>query len=335
MSRLSMRPTPSRWETLETATRRCPACGGRLSCHYTNRRAVVTLDGPLGLRLKVRRCVNRSCARYHRAFRPEGEGALVLPQQEFGLDLIALVGRLRYTTRASVPEIHAELVRRGVVISERSVTNLLDRYDELVATAMTDPGRLRARLAEQGRAVLAIDGLQPQAGHEVLWVIRECLSGTVVLARALLSGTAVDLAPLLRQAAQAVGVPVTGVVSDGQRSIRAAVAKALPGVPHQLCHFHYLREAAHPIFEADRHAKKELKKRIRGIRPIERAVEGRQDAEADLVRGYCAAVRSALTEDGRAPLDAAGLKLKARLEAVADSLGRIDVKGGSTSRSGP
>jgi hypothetical protein len=222
-----------------------------------------------------------------------------------------------------------------VVISERSVTNLLDRYDELVATAMTDPGRLRARFAEQGRAVLAIDGLQPQVGHEVLWVIRECISGTVVLARALLSGTAVDLAPLLRQAADAVGVPVTGVVSDGQRSIRSAVAQALPGVPHQLCHFHYLREAAHPIFEADRHAKKELKKRIRGIRPIERAVEGRQDAEADLVRGYCAAVRSALTDDGRAPLDAGGLKLKARLEAVADSLGRLDVKGGSTSRSGP
>src|SRR5215204_4600693 len=75
-------------------------------------------------------------------------------------DLIALVGRLRYVTRASVPEIHAELVRRGVMISERSVTNLLDRYDELVATAMTDPGHLRARFADQGRVVLAIDGLQ-------------------------------------------------------------------------------------------------------------------------------------------------------------------------------
>jgi hypothetical protein len=326
MSRLSMRPSPSRWETLETATRCCPACGGRLSCHYTNRRAVVTMDGLLGLRLKVRRCVNRGCGRFHRAFRPEAEGAIVLPQQEFGLDLIALVGRLRYVTRASVPEIHAELVRRGVMISERSVTNLLDRYDELVATAMTDPGHLRARFADQGRVVLAIDGLQPEVGHEVLWVIRDCLSGTVVLARALLSSTAADLTPLLCQAAESVGVPVTGVVSDGQRSIRTAVAKALPGVPHQLCHFHYLREAAHPIFEADRHAKKELKKRIRGIRPIERAVEGRQDAEADLVHGYCAAVRSAVTDDGRAPLDPGGLKLKARLEAVADSLQRVDEK---------
>ena len=63
-------------------------------------------------------------------------------------------------------------------------------------------------------------------------------------------------------------MPITGVVSDGQESIRKAVAKALDGVPHQLCHFHYLREAAKPISEADRHAKKELKKRVRGIRPI-------------------------------------------------------------------
>src|SRR2546430_6175624 len=59
--------------------------------------------------------------------------------------------------------------------------------------------------------------------------------------------------------------------SDGQESIRNAVAQALPGVPHQLCHFHYLREAAKPVAEADRHAKKELKKRVRGVRPIERA----------------------------------------------------------------
>jgi hypothetical protein len=55
-------------------------CGGRLSCHYTNQRAVVTMDGLLGLRLK--RCVNRGCARFHRAFRPEAEGAIVLPQQD-------------------------------------------------------------------------------------------------------------------------------------------------------------------------------------------------------------------------------------------------------------
>ncbi len=150
----------------------------------------------------------------------------------------------------------------------------------------------------------------------------------MVLARALLSATAEDLEPLLREAAGAVGVPVAGVVSDGQRSLRLAIARALPGVPHQLCHFHYLREAAHAVYEADRHAKKELKKRVRGVRKIERAVEGRGDAGAERVRGYCAAVRSAVTDDGRPPLDARGLRLKGRLEAVSASLGRVAARGG-------
>ncbi len=176
--------------------------------------------------------------------------------------------------------------------------------------------------------ILALDGLQPDVGHEVLWVVRECLSGEVLLARSLPSSTGEDLAALLREVAARVGVPVAGVVSDGQHSVRRAVRLALPGVPHQLCQFHYLREAALPIFEADRHAEKELKKQVRGVRPIERSVEGRDDPEAEAVRGYCAAVRSAITDDGRPPLAASGLKLADRLEAVVASLDRVAEKGG-------
>jgi hypothetical protein len=123
------------------------------------------------------------------------------------------------------------------------------------------------------------------------------------------------------------------VVSDGQHSIRLAIAQVWPDVPHQLCHFHYLREAALPIFEADRHAKKELKKTVRGVRPIERTVEGRTDEAAQIVQGYCAAVRSALTDDGRPPLKAAGLRLHDRLKAVEASLGRIEEKAGACRRS--
>lgn len=98
-------------------------------------------------------------------------------------------------------------------------------------------------------------------------------------------------------------------------------------MPHQLCHFHYLREAAKPIYEADRHAKKELKKHIRGVRPIERTLEQRQDTKAEVIRGYCLAVRSALTDDGRPPLSASGLKLQERIAQIAASLARLAEKG--------
>src|SRR5205823_12817301 len=103
----------------------------------------------------------------------------------------------------------------------------------------------------------------------------------------------------------------------------------LPKVPHQQCHFHYLREAAKPIYEADRHAKKELKKRVRGVRPLERKAEKEQCEEATVLLDYCAAVRSALTDDGRPPLVASGLKLHERLEAIAASLDRVAAPAGA------
>src|SRR3954465_3925095 len=236
MARTAPRPRPGREEVLETAHRDCPACGGRLRYRYDNRHTVTTLAGLVRLRLRIRRCEDPGCARYRRPYRPEAEGALVLPQHEFGLDVIALVGALRYREHRSVPEIHRALRERGVAVCERTVTNLLDRYDELVATVVDEPRR--AALAAQGRVVLAIDGLQPDVGHEVLWAVRDCLSGQVLLARSLLSAAAADLAGPLREVVAAVGVPVAGVVSDGQHSVRRAVQEALPEVPHQLCQFH-------------------------------------------------------------------------------------------------
>ena len=327
MARRSARARPDRERVLWPVRRHCPACGARLRQRYDNGRTVATLTGLARLRLKIFRCENVTCPRHHQPYRPEGEGAIVLPQHEFGLDVIALVGALRHREHKSVPEIHRTLRARGLGIAERSVTNLLDRYDELLAVSLADDRRLQRLLAQQGRVILALDGLQPDVGHEVLWVLRDCLSGEVLLARSLLSATTTDLAALLQQVAANLGVPIAAVLSDGQHSIRRAVRQVLPGVPHQLCQFHYLREAALPIFEADRHAKTVLKKQVRGVRPIERAVEGREDPEAQALRGYCAAIRSALTDDGRPPLAASGLRLHDCLEAVAASLARVTQKG--------
>jgi hypothetical protein len=327
MARTAGKPEPDSSRRLTPHRRNCPACGRLMWADYDNRRTLVTLGGVVRLELKIRRCVNEGCERHHMPYRPESEGRWALPQHEFGLDVIAQVGILRYREHRSVPEIHRSLQDRGVSISQRSVTNLLHRYDELMALSVMDVRRLRRITGQQGRVILALDGLQPDVGHEVLWVLRDCLSGQVLLTASLLSARQTDLRELIERVRDSLEVPIAGVISDGQHSIRKAVAAALPGVPHQLCQFHYLREAARPIFEADRHAKKLLKKRVRGIRPIERAMEGRDDAQAHAIRGYCTAVRSAITDDGRPPLVASGLKLHDRLWAIDASLQRVAKKG--------
>ena len=327
MARTTPRPPPTATRTLQPLGRHCPLCGETMWAAYHNYRTITTLDNVLHLTLQIRRCLNRACPHFRRPYRPEAEGRLALPKHEFGLDVVAWVGTLRYAQHRSLPEIHQHLLHRGVTVAPRTVTHLLERYDELLTLALTDTARLQRITQAHGRVILALDGLQPDVGHEALWVLRDCLSGEVLLARSLLSATQADLAALLRTVRQTLQVPIVGIISDGQLSIRGAVAEVFSDVPHQLCHFHYLHEAAKPIYEADRHAKKELKKRVRGVRPLERCLEGRSDPEAAVVRGYCAAVRSALTDDGRPPLDASGLKLHDRLSAITASLERVEKRG--------
>src|SRR5579859_6099811 len=77
----------------------------------------------------------------------------------------------------------------------------------------------------------------------------------ILLARPLLSSTQGDLTALLKEIKELLEelvVPVKGILSDGEETIRSAVAFVFPDVPHQLCQFHSLKDAIDPLYEADR-----------------------------------------------------------------------------------
>jgi hypothetical protein len=128
----------------------CLTCGNTAHIAYHTQRTVTTLAGRYRLQIAVRRCNSPACPRYHQPYRPEAEGAWALPYGEYGLDVIALVGFLRYQRHQSLAEIHQSLHERGLTIGERTVLNLLARYEELVTLHMTDRERLRHARAEAG-----------------------------------------------------------------------------------------------------------------------------------------------------------------------------------------
>ena len=212
-------------------------CGWQAHSH----RDVTTLSGQWHLTVVIHQCVQPDCPAYRTRWRPEEEGRWALPHGEFGLDIIALIGAWRFREHRSVPEMHQALQARGISIAERSVTHLMHRYEELVALRIADHERLKAVLQQQGRVVVALDGLQPDVGHEVLWIVRDCLSEEILLARPRLRSTQGDVTALLTEVKQVLEswkVPVKGVISDGEETIGSAVAFVFPNVPHQLCHFH-------------------------------------------------------------------------------------------------
>ncbi len=216
MARKQARPVATKYATLDLLEKSCRACGHRLLMARHSHRKVTRLDGVYDLRIKVYQCLNRECPRLGQVCRPEEEGSWALPHGEFGLDVIALVGALRYRDQRSIPQIHQELLRRGLQVAQRSVTDQLYRYEELLAVNLAERKRLKERLKGQKHVILALDGLQPDVGQEVLWLLRDCCSGEVLSARSLLGATEDDLVPLLQEAAslcQELDIPIAGVIT--------------------------------------------------------------------------------------------------------------------------
>src|SRR5260370_13743516 len=126
-------------EQLLTPVPFCWACRQPMRVAYHGERRITHLRGMCRYTLVVRRCQNRACPRYRVSVRPEAEGALALPQGECGLDVIALVGQLRFAEHRSIAEIHRALQARKVKLAKRTVTNLVHRYEALLALQTADP----------------------------------------------------------------------------------------------------------------------------------------------------------------------------------------------------
>jgi hypothetical protein len=233
----------------------------------------------------------------------------------------------------------------------------------MLAARQQDPETLRRQYEAAGELILTIDGLQPEKGHETLYVVRELTQKRVWFAEPLLSATADEVRRLIAQAkqwAETLDRPVVLWLSDKQDAFVSGIAAEFPDTPHRYCDNHFLRDVAKPVLEADSHAKVQMRRKVRGLRTIEQAVLQRQKAETmkDLgpddpqatvtlfagaanmasaaldssgavVLGYCAAVRGILNDDQGGPLHPPGLRMADALNEVRDSIQRnLDEKKG-------
>src|SRR4029077_10268142 len=145
-----------------------------------------------------------------------------------------------------------------------------------------DAALLRRQYQSGAEIILCIDGLQPEKGHETLYVVRELTRKRVWFAEPLLSATEDEVRRLIQKAkgwAESLGTPVGLWVSDKQEAFVQGIAREFPDVPHRYCDNHFLRDVAKPVLEADSHAKVRMRKKVRGLRTIEQAVLQRQKAE--------------------------------------------------------
>jgi len=267
-----------------------------------------------------------------------------MPWWLIGWDVFAWMGHRRFARHWSVPQIRAELRDSyQVEISADAIEDYLARYQTMVAARHQDPMQMAQAYQGVEDLILSIDGLQPEKGHETLYVVRELRLRRVWFAEARLSSAAPEVQRLLEQArdwAERLGLPVRLWISDKQEAFVSGIAQVFPGVPHRYCENHFLRDLAKPVLEADSQAKVAMRQKVRGLRSIEKDVlaEGPEKAETGgngVVLDYCAAVRGVLNDDHGGPLQPPGLKMAEALGEIRSSLQRnLEAKKGGRRRRG-
>jgi hypothetical protein len=302
--------------------RECPRCHRQLVERYRKRRWIVQLSGQLEVIGHCLQCPDASCPMHQALYRPEAEDRLALRGYTFGLDVVAKIGQLRYYGNQTITDIHHQL-QDTLTISIKEIALLCEVFLALVNTVASQDQELLESLQQLGSIVLSIDGVQPEKGNETLYLLREVRLGRVLVARNLASSTTPEIEALIQEVL-ALGIPVIGVVSDKQHSICLAVERQLPDVPHQICHYHFLKDLAQPLCEVDRNFKKQLKHQIRQFQPIIRLATAQSEVpEAEIVQGYGLAIRQVLQQDGIYPLEPSGVQLFRNLQAISNSVARV------------
>jgi hypothetical protein len=319
----------------------CPHCAGPLRySHPVWAKPIQFLTGPEHVTNLGFRCSEPACSFGRSVYRSAQAEARQVPGHGYGLDVVVRVGSLRFGEHRTREEIWRRLREETpVVISERHVQHLLEVYLALLRASSQDlTARFGPVAREHGGLILSVDGLQPEQGNEQLWVVRELHSGGIVAATNLQQASAPFLVALLRPIS-AAGLPVLGVVSDAQQSLRQAVAEAFPGVPHQVCQYHALREATEPLWEADRHLLAQMKKELRDLREVEDRTRQRQaqrvatgeapDPTDAVVLDAVLALRQVLRERGVQPLEFGALRAQDELVALERTLASCLAKRGA------
>jgi hypothetical protein len=355
------------WE-LDVLDRRCWACGRGMHICDHRFRHLHTLEGPVELICKLNHCPDPHCPGHTKTKSPEIEATIAPPHWAIGWDVFCWIGHRRFSRHWAIPQIRAELLDAyRIQLSDDAIGQYIHRYQVMLAARQQDAEALLRQYEAVEEIILSIDGLQPEKGHETLYVVRELTQKRVWFAEALISATAAEVRRLIAQAkgwAEALGKPVALWLSDRQDAFVTGIAAEFPGVPHRYCQNHFLRDVAKPVLEADSHTKVRMRKEVRGLRKIEQAVLKRRgidgsgeaagadaaaamaviiepvespaspaDPAGAVVLDYCAAVRGILNDDQGGPLQPPGLRMARALDEVRESIRHNldEKKGGSRS----
>jgi len=255
---------------VSTRINNCPFCGAKLVKKYNaNARRLITLNGEFWISERILRCSNRECPGHVLSFRAEEFQAAIIPHKIFGLEVILHIGTLRCEEHKTYEEIRDALEKKGIRISMGELTNLTVTFESLIKGWHEE--HIQEIKQKLGEYVLSIDGTYSYKG-KTLYIFRSYENGVVLYANTTEKDDVSHFQPLLEKVVETYGLPIA-VISDMQPAIIEAVKNVMPGIPHQFCQYHFIKNAG-------KFMKKEYKELGKAMKKKE-VLANAQEVEAD------------------------------------------------------
>lgn len=229
---------------------------------------MITLHGSYPVRITIWHCKNHP---EPIVYKPPALRAFTYEGFTYGIDIMVAVGLLRWGLNLERKTIRALFKRRDIPISTGTVSHLSEDFLVLFKILHEKHYPAMRKIFERnGGAVLHIDCTEETEGKVVL-TVKEGTTGITVMAELLPGEKMEHIVPILEDYRRHFDPPVA-VVRDMGDAIKKSVEKVFPGVPHQICHYHFLLNLGKKVMATlhsslkDKVAKKKLVPRLNALR---------------------------------------------------------------------
>jgi len=234
---------------------RCFLCGIGLEQISTDTRHLINLEEKQRVSIQVSRCKNAQCPNHKRRLKPLPYMQQIVPESGYGIDVYSTIGELRIANRCTVREIHQKILRDypHIELTERHVENMVNTLLLCISQSGKNANYLKSYFTKrsQQKLQLTIDGVQPEQGHSILYIVREVVSGKILFAhysthsdeKSLTNEILLPLQAVLQEA----DLEVAGWTADKELAISKAVLAVYPDTPFQHCQAHFLAAMKKPL----------------------------------------------------------------------------------------
>ena len=171
----------------------------------------------------------------------DGADTPLIPNYEVDMNLIVLIGLLRWRLGMKRHEICAFLETKGIFLSTGTISNRsLDFLLLFKQLHLSKSYKIKALIERNGCIILHMDGTH-RSGGRVVFLLQEGIENIVINADLIPSEAEEHVEPILSDFKNTYGSPVV-VVRDMAKGIKLSAKNVFPNASQQICQIHFLSD---------------------------------------------------------------------------------------------